>query len=398
LANNEKYWVPELLCPAGSLEKLKVAIDYGADAVYLAGQSFGLRAAADNFTYSQLAQGVGYAHKRGSKVYVVINSFPFDKDILKLEEFVTYLEKISVDALIVSDIGAFQLIKKVSHIPVHVSTQASVLNTYGAQLWKKLGAERVILGREVKVQEAKEIKENTGLEIEQFVHGSMCMAYSGHCTISNFTQGRDSNRGGCSHSCRFKYQLETPLKTKDDFFMSSRDLEGVDAIEQFISSKIDSLKVEGRMKGPIYVATVARAYRGLLDFYAEHGFLSEKVKLKAKNELKKVSHREYFGGNLLTRADENSVFDEREHVENAYQVLGSIVEVTSESVILRTKSKINKGMTVQIIPFKGEIIDYQFDTIRSLDMSELEHTRPDQLLKLPLLRGVDCANIVRFAR
>ena len=199
------YWTPELLSPAGSLEKLKVSVLYGADAVYLGGQKFGLRQASDNFTYEELAEGVEFAHTHGAKVYVVLNSFLHDKDLEELPEFITVLEDLKVDAVIVSDLGVICTIRKHSKLVVHLSTQASCLNIESAKLWQKMGAQRIVLGREVTIKEAAKIKQATGLEIEMFVHGSMCMSYSGNCVISNYTQGRDSNRGGCAHSCRFEY-------------------------------------------------------------------------------------------------------------------------------------------------------------------------------------------------
>ena len=202
------HWVPELLAPAGSLEKLKVAVSYGANAVYLGGQKFGLRSAAENFTIEELEEGVAFAHERNAQVYVVLNSFFHDKDFDTLDEFIKELERLKVDALIVSDPGVISHISKNSNLEIHLSTQASCLNVESAKMWKRLGVTRVVLGREVTVAEAGKIKRESGLEVEMFVHGSMCMAYSGNCVISNYTQGRDSNRGGCAHSCRFDYKLE----------------------------------------------------------------------------------------------------------------------------------------------------------------------------------------------
>jgi len=189
--------LPEILAPAGSLEKLKVAVLYGAHAVYVGGQKFGLRTAADNFTLDELREGMRFAHERGAKVYVVLNSFLHDKDLKELPEFVQYLEEIQTDAVIVSDLGVVRTVREFSNLPIHISTQASTLNVHSAKLWKSAGATRIVLGREVSVKEAGKIRREADIEVEMFIHGSMCMAYSGHCVISNFTQGRDSNRGGC---------------------------------------------------------------------------------------------------------------------------------------------------------------------------------------------------------
>jgi putative protease len=242
--------LPEILAPAGSLDKLKVAVLYGANAVYVGGQKFGLRTAAENFTPDELREGISFAHERGAKVYVVLNSFLHDKDLQELPDFVNFLGEVGADAVIVSDLGVVRTVRSLSNIPVHISTQASTLNVEAAKLWKKAGASRIVLGREVSVKEAGKIKREAGIEIEMFIHGSMCMAYSGNCVISNFTQGRDSNRGGCAHSCRFEYSLEglDTLEKKKAYFMSSKDLEGLRVLPQFIEEGIDSLKIEGRMK------------------------------------------------------------------------------------------------------------------------------------------------------
>ena len=263
-------FLPELLAPAGSLEKLKTAVLYGADAVYFAGQEFGLRAAADNFTLDEIREGVEFAHSRGAKTYVVLNGFLHDSDLENLPAFVRFLKDVGVDAVIVSDPGVAMVVREHGPIPLHVSTQASVMNTYGALAWKELGAVRVVLGREVSIREAGRIQREAGIEIELFVHGAMCMAYSGHCVISNFTQGRDSNRGGCAHSCRFSYDVKFESgQHESSFVMSSKDLEGLMALPQFVEEGIVSLKIEGRMKGPLYAATTTRVYRAALDYYRE---------------------------------------------------------------------------------------------------------------------------------
>ena len=225
--------IPELLAPAGSLEKLKVASLYGADAVYLGGQKFGLRAASDNFTFSELIEGVEFAHSNGTLVYVVLNGFLHDQDIEDLGEFVSFLEEIKVDAVICSDLGVVEFVSQNSNLTIHLSTQASCLNSYSGKLWKKMGVKRLILGRECSIEDGAKIKKETGLEVEMFIHGAMCMAYSGNCVISNYTAGRDSNRGGCAHSCRFEYSLDVSkydtksTEGKKSFFMSSKDLNGI---------------------------------------------------------------------------------------------------------------------------------------------------------------------------
>lgn len=243
----------ELLAPAGNFEKLRVALLYGADAVYCAGLEFGLRSGADNFSDHELTQAVAYVHERGRKIYVTLNAFLHDNDLVRLPEFVRFLEDITVDAVIVSDLGVMSVIQKHSRIPIHLSTQASCLNSWSARFWKQMGATRVILGREVSIAEAESIGREVGIEVELFIHGAMCSAYSGHCVISNYTAGRDSNRGGCVQSCRMPYEvvsnnevvnLQTPVPAQT--LLSSKDLRGLRLLPKFLESGIASAKKIGR--------------------------------------------------------------------------------------------------------------------------------------------------------
>lgn len=278
--------VVELLAPAGNLEKLKVTVSYGCDAVYLGGEKFGLRSAADNFTNSELEEGVKFAHERSVKVYVVLNSFLYDRDLEELPEFLIFLEKVGVDAVIISDLGVLKTVKELTNIPIHLSTQASCLNIEAGKLWKKMGAKRLILGREVSIAEASQIKKATGLEVELFIHGSLCMAYSGNCVISNYTMGRDSNRGGCAHNCRFEYSMDFGDKKENSFFMSSKDLMGISQIPEFFASEIDSVKVEGRMKTHLYVRTITKAYKRAISYFEKNS--SPKI-FSRGNALKDIS-------------------------------------------------------------------------------------------------------------
>lgn len=393
----KKRFVPELLAPAGNLEKLKVAISYGADAVYLGGQKFGLRQAADNFTHEELIEGVEFAHKRNAKVFVVLNSFLHDKDLEELPEFLKFLEEIKVDAVIVSDLGVVKTIKKHTNLIVHLSTQASCLNVYSAKLWKNLGVHRVIVGRELLVSEAKAIKQETGLEVEMFIHGSMCMAYSGNCVISNYTQGRDSNRGGCAHSCRFEYSFDRENEEKKKaYFMSSKDLEGIRVLQDFIDAGIDSIKIEGRMKSNLYAGTVSRVYRDALNFYLEHGhFLSDKM-IHWEAELNKMSHRDYTTGSLVTKAGRDSIFDERENSEHEWIVAGNIVEVIpGEAMVVEVKNAFHPEDDLELLPFKGELIQFKSHVIKNFDNETITRTKPSTLVKLPYLQGAEQWNILR---
>ena len=396
------HWVPELLAPAGSLEKLKVAVLYGANAVYLGGQKFGLRTAADNFTYAELEEGVEFAHERGCLVYVVLNSFLHDSDLDELPEFLEYIDKIKVDAVIVSDLGVIETVKKHSNIEVHLSTQASCLNSSAALLWKELGVKRVVLGREVSLLEAKKIKEVSGLEVEMFIHGSMCMAYSGNCVISNFTQGRDSNRGGCAHSCRFEYSLDfknvdnATEEQKNAYFMSSKDLEGIRVLPEFIDAKIDSLKVEGRMKSPHYAGTISKVYSSALKYYRENGsVLSSKI-LEWERELRKITHREYTQASLITPADESSIYTEREHEQSDYTIAGVVLEVVADKhLLIEVRSAFEENDDLELVPFNGDTIEFKADFLIETDGEKTTRSRPGILLKVPHVAGAEQWNLLR---
>jgi len=391
---------PEVLAPAGSLDKLKVAVLYGANAVYVGGQKFGLRTAADNFTLDELREGVSFAHERGAQVYVVLNSFLHDKDLSELPDFVTFLDEIKVDAVIVSDLGVVKTVSSLSRIPIHISTQASTLNVEAAKLWKAMGATRVVVGRELSVKEAGKIKREAGIEVEMFIHGSMCMAYSGHCVISNFTQGRDSNRGGCAHSCRFEYSLDMGLDTEEKkkaFFMSSKDLEGLRILPEFINEGIDSLKIEGRMKSHLYAGTMSKVYSEALAYYREHGnFLSDDL-LNWEAELKKVSHRAYTNASLVEAAGPESIFNERENAtETEWQMVGTVIEASPKSgIVIEVRNAFNQGDELEILPFKGPSIALCVNEITDIMMRPVTRTRPSTLIKLPFKEGVESFHLVR---
>lgn len=396
-------WTPEILAPAGSLEKLKVAVLYGANAVYLGGQKFGLRQASDNFSAQELREGVNFAHSRGVHVYVVLNSFLHDKDLEELPEFLSLLSELKVDAVIVSDLGVITTIQKHSHLVIHLSTQASCLNIESAKLWKKMGVTRIVLGREVTIKEASLIKKETGLEIEMFVHGSMCMSFSGNCVISNYTQGRDSNRGGCAHSCRFEYSIDfqngSPSHTeaqKKAFFMSSKDLEGIRMLSEFIEAGIDSLKVEGRNKSHYYAGTVSKVYSEAMRFYKTHGhFLSDDL-FKWESELQKISHRDYTSGSLENYADETSIYNERDQEDNEYVVSGVVLEVKeSDYLLIEVRSAFFPGETLEIMPFVGEVLEHKILSLKTISGVNISKSKPGSVVKINYIPGAQKYNLVR---
>ena len=296
----------ELLAPAGDLEKLKTAIDYGADAVYLGGEAFGLRKASKNFSIEKIKEGVAYAHARGRKVHVTLNIIPHDKDFDGLDEYLHALEEAKVDAVIVADPGIFMRVKKASSIPVHMSTQGSLTNSETVRFWRDLGAERVVLARELTLDEIRAIEKDVdGVEIETFVHGAMCMSYSGRCLMSNYMTGRDANQGDCAQPCRYKYHLVEenrpgeyfPIESTEEgsFILNSKDLCMIEHIDELIEAGIRSLKIEGRVKSAYYLATVIRAYRMAIDaYYADPK--NYRYDPRWLEEIKKVSHRDFTTG------------------------------------------------------------------------------------------------------
>jgi U32 family peptidase len=388
----------EILAPAGNLEKLKVAVLYGADAVYIGGQKYGLREASENFTYDEIREGVEFAHQHQSKVFVVLNGFLHDSDLETLPEFLSFLENVGVDAVIVSDLGVIATVRKFSNLEIHLSTQASCLNVEAAKFWKDQGVKRVVLGREVSIPEAALIKRESGLEVELFIHGSMCMAYSGNCVISNYTQGRDSNRGGCAHSCRFGYEIELndDQKKISAYFMSSKDLEGIRLIPDFVEANIDSLKVEGRMKSAHYAGTVSKVYREAMDFYIEHGHLLTDKIYEWEKELRKISHREYTQASLLTPAGADSIYDEREHEDKEYQVVGVVQEtVPGAFCLIEVRAAFCPGDTLELMPWKGDCVDKELDFIRDFADRPVPKSRPGTLVKIPWMQGAEPYNLIR---
>lgn len=297
---------PELLAPAGNMEKLKMAILYGADAVYLGGEAYGLRAQGGNFSREELTEAARFAHERGKKIYVTVNVYPRNDELPALPEYLRFLRDAGADAILVSDLGVFSIAREVvPNLPVHISTQANTVNYAAVDAWARLGAERVVLAREASLAEIREIRRRSDVELELFVHGAMCISYSGRCLMSNYFTGRDANRGNCAQACRWRYALmeETrpgqyfPVEedARGTYFFNSKDLCLMPYLAEVIESGVDSLKIEGRMKSVHYVASVTKAYRMTIDAYFEtpEAFAVDSAWLE---ELDKVSHRAYTDG------------------------------------------------------------------------------------------------------
>ena len=353
----------ELLAPAGSLEKLKFAVLYGADAVYIGGQAFSLRTAAENFSEDDIREGVEFAHKKGVKVYIALNIIAHNADIEKIVEAGKRAHLMGVDAAIVADIGVMTALREnVPGLDLHISTQANIVNTKSASVFYKMGAKRVVLARELSLDEIKEIREKTpvGLELEMFVHGAMCISYSGRCLLSNYMTGRDSNGGACAQPCRWNYCLVEEKRPGEyypvyednhgTYIFNSKDLCLIEHIPEIIEAGVTSLKIEGRVKTEYYVATVVKAYREAIDAYYRDGDLY-KFDKSLMDELKKISHRNYCEGFFKGKTDENSqVYETSSYVRN-YELVGIVKDYDAETGILtlEQRNRFFKGDELEIL-------------------------------------------------
>ena len=352
---------PEILAPAGNLEKLKIAIDFGADAVYLGGSKLNLRAFSNNFTNEEMAEGIKYCHDRDKKVYVTLNVFARNYDLKGAGEYIKSLEEMGVDAIIVADPSLIALAKEhAPNLEIHLSTQANTVNWVAAKFWYDLGVKRVVLARELTFREINTITENIPkeCEIEAFVHGSMCIAYSGRCLISNYMLGRDANKGICANACRFKYHLVEETRpgeyypvVEDDqgtYIMNSKDLCMIQYIPELVQSGIYSFKIEGRMKSEFYVASVVKAYREALDAYWEN---PEKYEFKQEwmDIVNKVSHRQYHTGFYLGKTGEQN-YEESSYVRD-YEIVGIVKEYDEETktATILQKNRVFENEEVEVL-------------------------------------------------
>lgn len=367
---------PEILAPAGSLEKLKVAIDYGADAVYIGGSKLNLRAFADNFSNEQIAEGVKYAHERGRKVYVTMNVFPHNTDLEGLEEYIKGLYDLNVDAIIVSDPSIIVTAKEVApELEIHLSTQANNVNWKAAKFWYNQGVQRIVLARELSFKEIKTIREHLpeDCELEAFVHGSMCMAYSGRCLISNYMTGRDSNRGACAQACRYKYYLVEEKRPgeyypvieddKGSYIMNSKDLCMIKHIPELVNSGIYSFKIEGRMKSAYYVAAIVKSYRAALDAYWAD---PENYEFKEEwmDNLQKVSHRRYHSGFYFGQNGEQ--FYESSSYIRDYDIVGIVREYDEESkfATIEQRNRLFDEDVVEVLRSEGNNFEVKLQDMR----------------------------------
>ena len=399
----------ELLIPASSLEVLKIAVIYGADAVYIGGEAFGLRAKAKNFTLEEMKEGIEFAHAHDCKVYVTANILAHNYDLDGARQYFKELKQIGPDALIISDPGMFTIAKEeLPDIDIHISTQANNTNYMTYQFWWKQGAKRVVSARELSLKEIKEIRERIPeikqirehipdeMEIETFMHGAMCISYSGRCLLSSFMAGRDANRGACTHPCRWKYSIVEESRPgeympvyeneRGTYIFNSKDLCMIEHIPEMLNAGIDSFKIEGRMKTALYVATVARTYRLAIDEFIQDENLYKKRIPFYKSEISKCTYRQYTTGFFFGKPDENTqIYDTNTYIKE-YTYLGIVGEQNAQGLYhIEQRNKFSVGETIEVMRPNGDNILVTVKRItdeRGVDMESAPH--PKQQLYIDL--------------
>lgn len=389
----------ELLAPAGNMEKMKMALLYGADAVYLAGKGFGLRAYGGNFTREEMKEAVKYAHSMGKKVYVTVNIIPRNEDLEGMDDYLKFLQDIRVDAALISDLGVFSLARQVApELPIHVSTQASSANWRTVKMWKDLGASRVVLAREVSLAEMADIRKKVDIELEVFGHGALCISWSGRCLLSNFfTNGkRQSNRGECIQACRFRYSVVEesrpgqywPVEEDEHgtYVFNSKDLCMVDHVKELIEGGASSLKIEGRMKSVYYVAAVVSAYRKAIDAYYAEGD-NYKVRPEWREELEKVSHRPYTTAFAFQEPDHEAQEYEKSQPEQPYDFVGLILKKDEETNQVQQRNHFKVGEVLEYLTPKGEVGNMTVEKLINKEGEEVEKA-PHPLEELTMKASV----------
>lgn len=400
---------PELLIPASSLEVLKVAVKYGADAVYIGGEMFGLRAKAKNFSMEDMKEGIEFAHKYNKKVYVTANITAHNRDLEGVKEYFLELAKINPDALIISDPGVFSIAKEVvPQIDIHISTQANNVNYATFNFWHKMGATRVVSARELSLEEIAQIRANISpeLEIETFVHGAMCISYSGRCLLSNYFTGRDANLGACTHPCRWKYYIMEENRPgeylpvfeneRGTYIFNSKDLCMIEYIPQIVNAGINSLKIEGRMKTALYVATVARTYRKAIDDYFES---EEKYRANMdyyKEEISKCTYRQFTTGFFFgPTTHETQIYDNNTYIRE-YTYLGMVNEVNGNECIMEQRNKFCVGDDVEVMKKDGSNLSTKVISIKDEQGNEMESCpHPKQKIYITFDKKLDVLDVIR---
>lgn len=402
---------PELLVPASSLEVLKTAVRYGADAVYIGGEVFGLRAKAKNFTIEEMKEGVEFAHKHNVRVFVTANILAHNSDIEPVKKYFNELKEVKPDALIIADPAIFTIAKEIlPDMELHISTQANNTNYGTYNFWHSLGAKRVVSARELSIREIKEIRNNIpdDLEIETFVHGAMCISYSGRCLLSSFMAKRDANRGACTHPCRWKYAVMEesrpgqymPIEENErgTYIFNSKDLCMIDHIPELVDAGIDSLKIEGRMKTALYVATVARTYRMAIDDYFESPEKYTENIPKYKKLISQCTYRQYTTGFFFGKPDETTQIYDCNVYERDYVYLGIAGEAEENGTfVIEQKNKFCVGDKIEIMKADGSDIEANVISISDMEGNEMESCpHPKQIIRIKLDKVPSAGDILRM--
>ncbi|WP_289301321.1 peptidase U32 family protein [Sporofaciens musculi] len=401
---------PELLIPASSLEVLKTAVIFGADAVYIGGEAFGLRAKAKNFSKEDMRAGIIFAHEHGVRVYVTVNILAHNGDLDGVREYLYELKDMGIDALIIADPAIFDLAKEICpEIERHISTQANNTNYGTYQFWWRLGAKRVVSARELSLQEIKEIRERIprDMEIESFIHGAMCISYSGRCLLSNYFTGRDANQGACTHPCRWKYSIVEETRPgeylpvyeneRGTFIFNSKDLCMIEHIPELIDAGIDSFKIEGRMKTALYVATVARTYRKAIDDYLESPKKYQENMPWYLEQISNCTYRQFTTGFYFGKPDETSqIYDNNTYVKE-YTYLGIVGDERDGMYRIEQRNKFSVGEMIEIMKPDGRNIEVRVLRIVDEEGNEQEGApHPKQVLYVELGCGDGILRPARF--
>ncbi|MBO4734143.1 MAG: U32 family peptidase [Clostridia bacterium] len=403
-----KNRIPELLCPAGDLDRLKTAVDFGADAVYIAGEEFGMRTAAAKFSKDDILAGVKYAHKSGVKVYVTCNTVPHDSEMARMPEFLRFLNGAEIDAVIVSDIGTLALSKRYApNCSIHISVQSGVVNSATANEFYKMGARRVVLARELSLNEIKNIRDNTpdDLQIEAFVHGAMCVSFSARCLLSSYMTGRDANRGDCAQPCRWSYSLMEETRPgqyfditetdKGTYILNANDLCMAPYLDKVTAAGVGSIKIEGRAKSDYYVAVTANAYRGALDSLKD-SFDNWKMPEWVGKELNKISHRTYSTGFYFGTPENSQTYGSAGYIRD-YNVAAVVTGYEDGCVIAVLKNKFSRGTELDCLEAGSKPFNIMANTLFDQNGYEIDCApRPMMTIKIPYGREIKAGSMLRM--
>lgn len=400
--------IPELLAPAGNFEKLKMALLYGADAVYMGGKSFGLRAFSDNFTDEELAEAVQYTHSLNKKAYITLNIVPHNEDLAALPAYIAYLVKIKADAVIVSDLGMFRMVRQTApSLPVHISTQANTMNWSTALAWQEMGAERVVLARELSLVDIQTIRAQSQVDLEAFVHGAMCISFSGRCLLSNYFTGRDANHGECAQPCRWKYSLVEEKRPGEYFpvaedergtyIFNSKDLCLLPRLNELCAAGINSFKIEGRMKSVHYVATVVKVYREAIDSYVANP-AGYQCKPEWLAELEKVSHRDYTTGFYFNKTTADDQIYGSSSYKQTHDFIGLVkaYDAATGCAVIEQRNHMRVGDEIEIAQPAGPAFSQRIEHMTDADGLEIQAApHPQQIITMPMREPVQPYSMLR---